>query len=271
MNQGGSATSSSLNIPAGVSSDGTRLFIADTGNNRTLIFNSSPAANGAAASTVIGQADFVSTATNQGGASPTDQTENGPTGVYGNGTALFIADSLNNRVLIFNSLPATNDAVADEELGQPDFVSMAPNQDTAANFMEDPESIMVDSAGRLILSDFTNNRVLIFNSVPATNGAPANVVVGQPNFTSTNLGLSANSLYTPYGAYSDGTRLYVSDTSNNRVLIFSPIPTSNGAAASTVLGQGDFISGTANQGSGAAVPPVSGFQGIYGATALEPP
>ena len=159
INQGGSASANSLSSPAAVSSDGTRLYIADTDNNRTLIYNNIPTGNDAAANVVVGQTLLTLTSANQGGAAPTSQTEYSPTDVYSNGTTLAISDCLNNRTLIFNSIPATNSAPANVELGQPNFVSMAPNQATVADFMDNPESIMVDSLGELVMADFTNNRI----------------------------------------------------------------------------------------------------------------
>ena len=47
--------------------DGTKLFIADTRNNRVLIYNSIPTENNASADVVIGQPDMVSNSANQGG------------------------------------------------------------------------------------------------------------------------------------------------------------------------------------------------------------
>jgi len=248
-NGGGSAGVTTLSNPAGVSSDGTRLFIADTGNNRTLIYNSCPVSNNAPANQVVGQPDFLSTLENQG-VTPSNLTEDGPAGVYSNGTTLAIADTLNNRVLIFDSMPSSPNASANSELGEPDFANTAPNQASVGDFLYNPEAVMVDSQGRLILTDFTNNRVLIYNSVPVTNYTAADVVVGQSNFSTTDAGTSASGLYTPYGAYSNGTQLYVSDTSNSRVLIYPPFPISSGVAAVTVLGQADFVSGLHNQGNG---------------------
>ena len=48
---------------------------------------------------------------------------------------------------------------------------------------------------------------------------------------------------------SDGTSLFVEDSSNNRILVFSPFPTSDNPAASVVLGQQDFTHGSRNAGN----------------------
>ena len=46
----------------------------------------------------------------------------------------------------------------------------------------------------------------------------------------------------PSGLYSDGTRLFVADKLNNRVLIWNAWPTANGQAADVVLGQAAMTS-----------------------------
>ena len=37
--------------------------------------------------------------------------------------------------------------------------------------------------GKLYIADTQNHRVLIFNSIPTANGAAADVVLGQPDFS----------------------------------------------------------------------------------------
>ncbi len=49
----------SLNFPRFALSDGTRLFVADSGNDRVLVYDEVPTENGAKADEVIGQPDFV--------------------------------------------------------------------------------------------------------------------------------------------------------------------------------------------------------------------
>ena len=72
---------------------------------------------------------------------------------------------------------------------------------------------------RLYLADQTNNRVLIWNSIPTASNVPPNVVVGQPNLESTGLASTASNLWHPAGVYSNGTQLYIADSGNSRVLI----------------------------------------------------
>jgi sugar lactone lactonase YvrE len=78
-NQGGSAGSGTMNAPQGVLFDSTgRLFVGDTGNNRTLVFDG-PFSNGMNATAALGQPDLASGSANQGG-SPSAATQNAPLG-----------------------------------------------------------------------------------------------------------------------------------------------------------------------------------------------
>lgn len=82
----------------------------------------------------------------------------------------------------------------------------------------------------LLIADGNNNRVLIWNSLPTGNQSP-NIVLGQSNFTTNNSGSSLNEMNWPTSVATDGTRVFVSDAYNNRVLVWNTYPTSNGQAA----------------------------------------
>ena len=107
----------------------------------------------------------------------------------------------------------------------------------------------VDSAGRLYVADQENSRVLQFTSPYATN-MQASKVFGQADFTNgqCNKGSQVGpaTLCGPYTVGTDGSgNFYVADTSNNRVLQYTP-PLATNMQASKVIGQTDFISREAN-------------------------
>ena len=168
--------------PGGVASDGVRLVVADTDNNRVLIWNTIPAANGTPPDVVIGQPDLTSNfpATSQTGM-------RGPQGVWIDSGRLFVADTQNSRVLIYNSIPTTNGAGADLVLGEPDFDTRPEPDLTQSNVipsptqMLDPVSVTVNN-GRMFVADLGFSRVLIYLTVPTSNTFPADVVIGQPDF-----------------------------------------------------------------------------------------
>jgi hypothetical protein len=109
------STQNNLNSPTAVASDGVHVIVADTNNNRVLIWNHIPTVNDQPADVVIGQPDFV---TYTVASSPSAKTLRGPQGVWVQNGKLYIADTQNNRVLIYNQIPTSNYAAADLELGQ---------------------------------------------------------------------------------------------------------------------------------------------------------
>ena len=70
------------------------------------------------------------------------------------------------------------------------------------------------------MADRANNRVMVWDSFPTSNGAAADVVLGQPTFAGTTPTLSQTGLDNPSGLHVSGTQLFVVDRENNRVLIF---------------------------------------------------
>ncbi|MDE2149059.1 MAG: NHL repeat-containing protein [Gammaproteobacteria bacterium] len=240
-NEGGGADADTLNQAFGdvaVNSSGA-LFVTDTANNRVLGFNPVPTSNNANASFVLGQADFTSTTPNAGGATASNAGFGIPTRVSLSGNFFVVADTGNNRVLIYNSIPASN-VPPDIVIGQSSFT--VNSQGCSATALRNPTAAVI-AGGKLIAVDQGNNRVLIWNSIPTANGTAADVVLGQPDFT-TCTGNSAtetqSSLFQPTDVWSDGFRLLVSDTGDSRVLSWTQIPDSNDAAANVVIGQSSF-------------------------------
>jgi hypothetical protein len=141
---------------------GGALVIADTGNNRVLIFNSVPTASNPNADLVLGQASWTQNQPNRGG-SASAISLSGPRYAFLNSNRLFIADTLNNRVLIFNSLPGSADVPASQVLGQADFTSNSPNQNNTASAktLSGPGALFYSSS-LLWVADSGNNRTLSY-------------------------------------------------------------------------------------------------------------
>src|SRR5271156_1782104 len=233
----------SFDYPSAIAATNSQLLMTDFGDSRVLIWNKLPTHTNTAANVVVGQTNLTSndSATTQSGL---DHPE---AGLFVANGQLFISDRNNNRIMIWKSIPTRKGADADLVLGQPDFTSNGAG--TTQTSLNEPEGLWSDGT-RLVVADESNNRVLIWNSSPTTNDAPADVVVGQPDFTSSDNPEppNAQSLNQPGGVASDGSSLYVEDSSNNRILVYSPFPTSNNQAASVVLGQADFTHSARNTG-----------------------
>lgn len=259
-------TQSGMRLPTAVASDGRILAVADTDNNRILIWNSIPAVVGQPADIVLGQTSFTSI---QQPIVVTSSSFRGPQGVWIQNGKFFVADTQNHRVLIWRTIPTKNNQPADIVLGQPNFTT-APEPDltklstsASATSLLNPVSVTSDGI-RLFVTDLGFQRVLIWNTIPDANTTPADVVIGEPTLTSFSEGgndspslcapsgtdSSGNSTYPlmcektlsfPRFALSDGQHLYIADGGNDRVLIFNSIPTQSGAGADTVLGQRDMF------------------------------
>ena len=87
---------------------------------------------------------------------------------------------------------------------------------------------------RLVMTDVSNNRVLIWNTAPSGSQAP-DIGLGQPNFTTNAPGTGRGQMNWPVSASTDGTRLAVTDTMNDRILVWTSFPTTNGEPADLVL------------------------------------
>ncbi len=170
-NAGASATAATLRNPEGVYFDGTHLYVADTGNHRVLEWNSFPTSNGQAADAVIGQTTFTDNQPNQGLDGPSASTLLFPIGLRVIASALYVADSGNNRVLRF-STPLANSAAARDVLGQPNFSARLPgNTESDRTLLAGPTAI--DSDGTFIyVLDRDLGRVIAFDR-DATTGTAA--------------------------------------------------------------------------------------------------
>ncbi|MBK8655774.1 MAG: T9SS type A sorting domain-containing protein [Haliscomenobacter sp.] len=236
-----------FNGPNGVTVDPVsgKVFIADRGNHRVLRWTSMAAlSNGSSAEAVFGQPDFE---TVSAGVSATKMDN--PIGVQVDQAGrLWVCDFSNNRVLRFDSAASkATGAPADGVLGQADFASKV--SVTSQSTMRGPVVSFLDHEGRLWVTEFNAHRVTRYDSAATKpNGAPANGVLGQPDFTTAASALTASGMSSPNGLYVDSAgRLWVSETGNRRVTRFDQAASKpNGAAADGVLGQPNFTTNTAN-------------------------
>jgi len=272
--------------------NGTVYFlVADSGNNRVLIWNGIPTpASGSITVTtppsiVLGQPDFTTGDANHPNATISASSLSHPTaGIISTKGAVAVVDNLNSRVLIWNSIPTVNDQPADIELGQNALASLTSDPVQTANCttsssstpttswcfgtnvqsidqpisastptynlaMRLPADVWTDGTN-LLVSDYSNNRVLFWSTVPNTMNLLATAVLGQNQFgTYTPAGGSGTTgMNAPFGVASDGNNVFIADTGNNRVLMYPSFIVSpkNGAAATYLYGQQDFTHVTAN-------------------------
>jgi sugar lactone lactonase YvrE len=169
---------------------------------------------------------------------------------------VFVSDSGHHRVLRFSSAAAAQSGSNPELVfGQPNFSSAQANQGGGASAatLNNPGDVSVDSLGRLWVADSSNNRVLCFYlaSQLVTNDPPADIVLGQPDFTTVTSAATASKMKSPFSlVVGPDETLWVSDTGNHRVLRFADVtyPVS-GASADGVLGQPNLTTGSVGGGN----------------------
>jgi uncharacterized protein (TIGR03437 family) len=271
------ASSATLRLPTAVASDGVHLVVGDTDHNRVLIWNRIPTTNNQPADVVVGQPNFKSVSIP--GNTPNAKSMRGPQGVWIQNGRLYVADTGNNRVLIYNQIPTSNGAAADVVLGVPNFTTFVEpdltqqTNNVTASLVLNPVAVSSDGV-HVFVTDLGYNRVLIWNSIPTTNGVPADVAIGQPDLVSSvannaystsstdttvppvqtpvlckvSNGTDVNSHLT-YPTYCNSTlsfprfalaannRLFIADGGNDRVLVFNQIPTASGTSADIVIGE----------------------------------
>ncbi|PKA14387.1 hypothetical protein [Leptospira haakeii] len=221
-----------------------KLFVPDTGNCRTLVFNSVPTSNYPTASFVIGQTNGTSWSNTVSASVST-----GPVDIATDGTKLLISDQTANRVLVYNTFPTASNASANVVIGQTNTTNTASNSTSRSTFRQHKGGLAV-AGGKVLVSDYDRCGVLIWNSIPTADGANADLVLGQANFTNTGGMLSLEGCLTSRGVWTDGTKLLVVDSLYHKVFVWNTFPTSTGQAADLVLGSDDLDTYPAISGSG---------------------
>jgi hypothetical protein len=257
-NAGGAVSARSLMYPSGLWSDGRRLIVCDAWNHRVLIWNELPTQDGQAADVVIGQPDLSRNEPNVAGigAAPTDRSLHWPYGVDSDGERLFVADTGNRRVLLFDRIPTENYAAADRVLGQADFTQ----REYDPNYAIWPYSVKIGPRGELAITDTQYYRTLLYPPGSYANGLRVKpVIIGQtePDQNGQNQYRWSPEAFTLNWCYDScfyAGGLFVADTGNSRVLYFRELPTKNNQAADAVLGQADFKLGIENRNSIHAIP-----------------
>ncbi len=240
-----------MNLPTGVLVHDGKLIVADAWHHRILVWNEVPTASDTVPDRVLGQAYATVVEPNRG-TECSASTLYWPFGIAMVGGRFWVADTGNRRVLGWDGGLPTADRPADVVLGQPDPHLREENRggDVDAHSFRWPHAI-TGTDELLLVADAGDHRVLGWRPHPDKD-TPAELLVGQPDFGSAvewPYGPhTGDRLRFPYAVALDAERLAVSDTANNRILLWDGVP-SDGRAADHVLAQPTFASNGENRWS----------------------
>jgi len=231
-NQGASPSASTLSNPMGVYVHAGRLYIADNGNHRVLIFDELPTVNGAAADHVVGQPDFF-TATPKTSATGF----NGPQGISVDDDYLAVSEWSNSRVSFWPLASLLTAPRATAVFGQPDLDTSGTNTGGLSDRTLATTSDVKRVGAQYLVTDPGNNRVLgVLASAIGPSGAAAHLILGQASSTTNGAGSGWAELSAPLGLAFNGQQLVVVEYGNDRLAIFNSMPTVTGAAADLAWG-----------------------------------
>lgn len=230
--------------PTAIDTVNHRFFLGN--DNRVLVFNlnTDNTFPDKFPDNILGQSTLggVTAATTQSGMGQTeglayDSTNN----------RLFVAQSTNNRVTVYDVSTITNGENAVAVLGQSTYTGgSAANSQSG---MSSPRALAYDSTNqRLFVAQQGNNRVTVYDVNAITNGENAVAVLGQSTYTGASAANTSTGMNFPAGLAYDSTnqRLFVSNNANHRVTVYDVNSITNGEAAVNVLGQGNFTNSSSN-------------------------
>ncbi len=235
--------------PRGVHVVSNKLFVSDTGQNRVFIWHSLPTLLHQEPDVVLGQENVEESSRNAGG-DVSASSLHYPSGIWSDGKRLVVADAWNHRVLIWNELPKSNGQPADAVLGQPDFESndvnvMGISNGPTAKTLHWPYGVFSDG-NHLWIADTGNRRILFYEAFPSKNYAPADKVIGKPNFTTRDF--ENDQPIWPYSIkINKNGVMAVADTQFYRTLIWNNWKEAFGKKADIIIGQPDFNASGQNQ------------------------
>lgn len=177
---------SGMNHPNGIATDGEHFVVCDTWNNRVLIYNCLPM-GGEQPDVVLGQPDFENFDAGNG-----ESQMNWPVAAAFAKGKLFITDTNNYRVLVYDGIPKTNGA-------KPDRIISMISENLSTSW---PWAIWSDGE-KLALTCTLGGRVAIWNDAEAAaEGKFADIVL--------------NGMGTPRTIVSDGKYLLIGDHNVNK-------------------------------------------------------
>ena len=245
VGDGGPATSSSLNSPAGIALDASgNLYIADSAHHRVRLVDG-------ATGTITTVAGTTSTGFSGDGGPATTANLNSPQGVAVDGSGnLYISDTFNHRVRRVDAATGVITTVAGD--GASGFSGDGGTATSAS--LKFPRGLAVDAAGNLLIAD-ENHRV---RRVDASSGIITTVAGnGTSGFSDDGGPATSASLNLPRGVAVDTSgNVYIADRSNHRVRLV------DGATGTITTVAGTTSTGFSGDGGPATTANLNSPQGV---------
>ena len=155
-----------FNHPVSIASDGKRLAVTDRNNNRILIWTSIPSSN-VPADLIIGQSNFEAHLEGSGlnGLNFPGQVSVSPDGKF------LIADSNNNRILVWTTFPTTSGQAADFEINLDSLIGT--QQAWPWGVWTDGDKLAVSVTG----GGDNGSKLIIWNSFPTSGSIQPNLQI----------------------------------------------------------------------------------------------
>jgi hypothetical protein len=196
----GTGTNARFNHPDGITSDGTNLYVADTGNNtiRKIVISTQVVTTLAGVTNSAGSADGTGTGARF----------NYPTGITTEGDNLYVSDTDNHTIrrIVISTGAVTTLAGSAGTVGDSDGI------ESAARFNY-PYGIVTDGTYAYV-ADANNNtiRKIVLATHMVTTLAGVAGSIGSSDGTGTSAYFNF-----PVGLATDGTNLFIADTGNDTI------------------------------------------------------
>ena len=226
----GTGTIARFNWPDGITTDGTNLYVSESGNHtiRKVVISTGVVTTLAGSAGLSGSTDGTGTAARF----------NSPRFITTDGTNLFVAEHDNHtiRKIVISTGAVTTIA------GSAGIIGSTDGTGTAARF-NTPYGIATDGISLFITELFNHTiRKMVISTGVVTTIAGSAGVIGSTDGTGT-----AARFYEPVGITTDGTNLFVSDYANHTI---RQVVIATGAVT-TVAGSAGLVATTDGVGSSA--------------------
>lgn len=222
----GTGDTARFNNPRGLATDGTSLYVCDSGNH-TVRRIAAPASGAAVVTTIAGTAGASGSADGVGSIARFSS----PWGLTCDGTSLFVCDAGNHTVR--NIAAPASSAVVTTIAGTAGANGSTDDTGAAARF-KGPLDVCLEG-DTLYLCDNGNHTIRKLSPPLSAGAAIVTTIAGTALSTGSADGIGAAARFSsPTAVASDGTNLFVSDNINHTIRKLAP-PLSAGAAVVTTF------------------------------------